>query len=124
MKLVNTENAAAAIGPYSQAVRIGSFLFSSGQLGIAPNGALAEGGIEAQTKQVLEHMKTILASQGLSLSNVIKTTIFVQDLSGFAVLNEIYRAAFGGHKPARSTVQVAALPLGGLVEIEFIAAFE
>ncbi len=118
---VATGHAPAAIGPYSQAVRAGNLLFLSGQLGLDPQtGQLAEG-IEAQTKQVLSNLAAVLAAGGSSFERVVKTVIFLADLSDFAVVNALYGAVFTGAPPARSTVQVAALPRNGLVEIEMIA---
>ena len=119
--IINTEKAPAAIGPYVQAVRTDHLLFTSGQLGINPaTGKLPEG-VEAQTIQSLNNLKAILAESGASLNDVIKTTVFVKDLADFATVNALYQEAFGETFPARSCVQVAALPAGGLVEIEVIA---
>lgn len=121
MQIVNTPDAPAAVGPYSQAVKTGGLLFSAGQIPLSADGAFVDGDIEVQAAQVLRNIRAVLASEGLTLANVVKTTIFVQDLSDFARLNEVYADAFGDHKPARSTVEVAKLPLGAKVEIEFIA---
>lgn len=121
MKIVNTPEAPQAIGPYSQAVKANGLLFSSGQIPLNKDGILVEGGIAQQTQQVLDNIKAILASEGLSMDAIIKTTVFMQDLSDFAAMNGIYGEAFGDHKPARSTIQVAGLPLGAMVEIEFVA---
>ena len=119
--VVSTSNAPAAIGPYSQAIRAGQFLFASGQLGLDPaTGDLREG-IEAQTRQALANLQAVLAEAGASVANVVKTTIFLADLAHFATVNQLYGEVFGHEPPARSTVQVAALPKGGLVEIEVIA---
>ena len=119
--IVHTASAPAAIGPYSQAVQMGDFLFTSGPLGIIPEtGNLAEG-VEAQTEWALKNIGAILAQAGLDYSNVIKTTVFVADLADFAKVNAVYQTFFDGAYPARSCVQVAALPKGGLVEIECIA---
>ncbi len=119
--VVSTSNAPAAIGPYSQAIRAGQFLFASGQLGLDPaTGDLREG-IEAQTRQALANLQAVLAEAGASVANVVKTTIFLADLGHFATVNQLYGEVFGQEPPARSTVQVAALPKGGLVEIEVIA---
>mgnify|MGYP000972487232 FL=1 len=119
--VVSTSNAPAAIGPYSQAIRAGQFLFASGQLGLDPaTGDLREG-IEAQTRQALANLQAVLSEAGASVANVVKTTIFLADLSHFATVNQLYGEVFGHEPPARSTVQVAALPKGGLVEIEVIA---
>ena len=120
--IVNTSKAPAAIGPYVQAVRTEGLLFTSGQLGIDPaTGKLPEG-VEAQTVQSLNHLKAILEEAGATFADVIKTTVFVKDLADFATVNALYQKAFGETFPARSCVQVAALPAGGLVEIEVIAA--
>jgi len=119
--VVSTSNAPAAIGPYSQAIRAGQFLFASGQLGLDPaTGDLREG-IEAQTRQALANLQAVLVEAGASVANVVKTTIFLADLGHFATVNQLYGEVFGQEPPARSTVQVAALPKGGLVEIEVIA---
>ena len=120
-KIIHTTDAPAAIGPYSQAVKFGKYLFSSGQIGLIPaTGELAQG-VEAQTEWALKNIGAILAQAGLSYSNVIKTTVFVADLADFAKVNAVYQTFFDGAYPARSCVQVAALPKGGLVEIECIA---
>lgn len=119
--VVSTSSAPAAIGPYSQAIRAGQFLFASGQLGLDPaTGDLREG-IEAQTRQALANLQAVLAEAGAGVANVVKTTIFLADLGHFAIVNQLYGEVFGHEPPARSTVQVAALPKGGLVEIEVIA---
>ncbi|MBL8968496.1 MAG: RidA family protein [Spirochaetaceae bacterium] len=120
---VSTKNAPAALGPYSQAVRAGDFLFCSGQLGLDPGtGALAEG-VEAQASRALDNLKAVLAAEGLDFSRVVKTTIFLADMADFGKVNEIYGSRFAGAFPARSTVQVAGLPKGGCVEIEAVAAY-
>lgn len=121
MKFIQTDQAPKAIGPYSQAVVIDGWLFSSGQIPLTAAGELAEGGIEPQTEQVFANLKAVLAEAGASFKDVVKTTVFVQDLGDFARLNQIYERHFGAHKPARSTVQVARLPRDALVEIELIA---
>lgn len=121
LKIISTTAAPAAIGPYSQAIAVGGLLFTSGQIPLTADGAMVDGGIEAQTKQVLANLKAVLAEAGVGLDAVIKTTVFVQDLADFGTLNGLYEEAFGTHKPARSTVQVAALPKGSLVEIEAVA---
>lgn len=122
MELIN--NAAdvpSAVGPYSQAVRSNGLLFCSGQIPINPaTGKIDVTEVEGQTQQVLANIKALLASQGLDLNYVVKATVFLQSMADFPKVNTLYDAAFGGHKPARSTVQVAALPLGALVEIEVI----
>ena len=120
-QIVHTDNAPKAIGPYSQAIKAGNFLFTSGQLGINPAiGALVEG-VEAQAHQAMRNLGAILEAQSASYDSIVKTTIFVQDLKDFALVNKIYESYFTGDFPARSCVQVAKLPLGGLVEIECVA---
>ena len=121
MTHVSTPNAPAALGPYSQAVDTGSTVYCSGQLGLDPaTGNLAEG-VQAQTHQALKNLQAVLNEAGLSLDNVVKTTVFVQDLADFGNVNEIYGTYFHGGFPARSCVQIAALPKNALVEIECIA---
>lgn len=111
-----------AVGPYSPAARAGAMVFLSGQVGLNPeSGQLVGPGIEEQTAQVLKNLKTVLAELGLSFKDVVKTTIFLTDLANFQTVNGLYAAALEGHKPARSTIQVAALPLGAIVEIEMTA---
>jgi 2-iminobutanoate/2-iminopropanoate deaminase len=123
--MVSTKEAPAAIGPYSQAVRVGEFVFTSGQVGLDPaTGKLVEGGIKAQTTRVLENLKAVLAAAGLDMAQVVKTTVFLRDMGDFAAMNEVYAqylAAEGVVAPARSTVAVAGLPKDALVEIELIA---
>ena len=122
---ISTTAAPAAIGPYSQAVRVGDMLFASGQIPIDPKtGSFVPGGIQEQTTQVLENVKAILGDAGIDLVNVVKTTVFLKDIQDFAAMNEVYArylAPEGAVPPARSTVQVAALPKDALVEIEVIA---
>ena len=121
-QVVNTDLAPKAIGPYSQAQRVGDFIFTAGQVGLDPqSGQIVEGGIQAQTRQVLNNLSAVLEAAGSSLANVVKTTVFVQDLGEFAQMNTVYAEFFPETRPARSTVQVAALPRGALVEIECIA---
>ncbi len=111
-----------AVGPYSLAVRAGGMVFLSGQVGLNPStGKLIGASIEEQTEQALSNLKTVLEGVGLSFADVIKSTIFLTDLGNFQKVNTIYGTALGGHKPARSTIQVSALPLGAIVEIEMIA---
>jgi 2-iminobutanoate/2-iminopropanoate deaminase len=120
---VATPNAPRAIGPYSQATRAGGLLFTAGQVGFDPStGELVDGGIAEQTEQVLLNIRAILQAGGLDMANVIKTTVFLVDMAEFAAMNTVYARAFGDHRPARSTVAVAALPRGARVEIEAIAA--
>jgi 2-iminobutanoate/2-iminopropanoate deaminase len=122
MKFHHTDLAPAAIGPYSQAVSVGGWLYTSGQIGLDPKtGELVSGGFEAQAKQVLANLKAVLASAGCTFSDVVKATIYVADLASFATLNALYGEALGDHRPARSTVQAAALPKGALVEIDLVA---
>lgn len=122
-KALNTSNAPAAIGPYSQAIETGGMIFLSGQLPIDPStGAFPEGGIKEQTRQSLLNAKAILESEGLDLSNVVKTTVLLSDIANFADMNEVYAEFFGQPFPARSAFAVKGLPKGALVEIECIAA--
>jgi len=122
---VSTTSAPAAIGPYSQAVRIGDFLYTSGQVALDPaTGALVDGGIEAQTTRVLENLTAVLKAADVDLKNVVKTTVFLKNMGDFAAMNAIYAKYFapdGVVAPARSTVEVARLPKDALVEIEVIA---
>lgn len=121
METVHTDSAPAAIGPYSQAVRVGGMLYTSGQIALDPeSGEMAEG-FDAQARRVLTNLNAVLAAAGCAFSDVVKATIFVTDLANFPRLNELYGEAMGEHRPARSTVQVAALPKGALVEIDLIA---
>jgi len=122
-RTVNTTLAPKAIGPYSQAIEVEGMLYCSGQIPINPEtGEMVPGGIAEQTKQVLKNLSQLLIVGGSNLNYVIKTTVFMTDLSQFDEVNKIYAQTFGAHKPARSTVQVAALPKGALIEIEAIAA--
>jgi 2-iminobutanoate/2-iminopropanoate deaminase len=119
---VSTPDAPRAIGPYSQATRANGFLFTAGQVGFDPaTGELVDGGIGEQTERVLANLAAILRAAGLELSSVVKTTVFLVDMADFARMNEVYAQAFGDHRPARSTVAVAALPRGARVEIEAVA---
>jgi 2-iminobutanoate/2-iminopropanoate deaminase len=121
-EIIATPHAPAAIGPYSQAVQIGDLIYTAGQIPLVPEtGKLIEGGIEEQTRQVMQNLANILEAGGSSLAQVVKTTIFVTNLGDFAAINKIYGSFFTGDPPARSTVQVAALPLGANVEIEAVA---
>jgi 2-iminobutanoate/2-iminopropanoate deaminase len=118
----HTDEAPAAIGPYAQAVSVGGFLFTSGQIPLDPkSGEMVSGGFEAQAKQVLANLRAVLASAGCEFSDVVKATVYVVDLADFPKLNALYGEAMGSHRPARSTVQVAALPKGALVEIDLVA---
>ncbi|HET9913603.1 MAG TPA: RidA family protein [Anaerolineales bacterium] len=121
-KIVSTEKAPKAIGPYSQAILAEDLVFTSGQLGLDPaTMELVEGGIEAQTRQVLTNLQHVLERADSGLNFVIKTTVFLQDIGDFAKMNAVYAEFFPENPPARSTVQVAALPKGALVEIECVA---
>ncbi|MBL8026097.1 MAG: RidA family protein [Fibrobacteres bacterium] len=119
---VKTDKAPAAIGPYSQGMRTGNLIFFSGQLGIDPaTGKMAGDDVKSQANQVLKNVKGLLESQGLTMNSVVKSTMFLADMNDFKEVNVIYEAAFGAHRPARSTIQVARLPLDARVEIECIA---
>ena len=118
---VSTKEAPAAIGPYSQAIDAGDTVFCSGQLGLDPASGNLREGLEAQTRQSLANLGAVLKAAGLGPERIVKTTIFLVNMGDFAKVNEIYGDFFGSHRPARSTVAVAALPKGGLVEIEAIA---
>ncbi len=121
-KIIETSQAPAAIGPYSQAIRIGDFLYTSGQISLDPETMeMITGNIEVETKKVLENIETILNADGLNLNNVIKTTVYLTDLSEFARMNQVYEKFFAETKPARACIQVAALPKGAKVEIDAIA---
>lgn len=123
MDFVHTDKAPAAVGPYSQAVLAGGFLFTAGQVGLDPaTGKLVEGGVEAQARRALQNLREVLLAAGSDLHHVVKTTVFVADMADFTTVNGVYAEVFGDHRPARSTVQAAALPLGALVEIEAVAA--
>ena len=120
--VIHTTNAPAAVGPYSQGIDCGEFVFFSGQIPLVPEtGALVEGGIEEQARQMFANIKAVLAEAGMDFSNVVKTTVFMTDLGQFATLNSIYAEYFPTNPPARSCVQVAGLPKGALVETEVIA---
>lgn len=121
-KVLHTDAAPKAVGPYSQAIQIGNFVFSSGQVPIDPKtGSIDAQTIEAQTEQVMENLKAVLSSAGLSFANVVKTTCFLADMNDFAAFNGVYAKFFPENPPARSCVQVAALPLDAKVEVEVIA---
>jgi 2-iminobutanoate/2-iminopropanoate deaminase len=122
LELVSTAGAPKAIGPYSQAVISNGFLFTAGQVALDPaRGELVSGGISEQTTRALENLRAILTEAGTDFSQVVKTTVFLVDMADFTAMNEVYGRAFGSHRPARSTVAVAALPRGARVEIEVIA---
>src|ERR1700736_2719822 len=121
-KIISTSDAPAALGPYSQAIRVGSTIYCSGQIPLDPkSGQIVSGGIDAQTRRVLENITAVLKAEGLTFENIVKTTIFLVDLGDFQTVNEIYGSYFNQAPPERSTVQVAALPKGARVEIEVIA---
>lgn len=124
MKQISTSNAPAAIGPYSQALRTGNMMFVSGQIPVDPATGLMADTIEAQAAQSLTNLKNILAAEGLSMKNVIKTTVFLADLADFGKVNAVYETFFEAPYPARSCVQVAAIPKGAGVEIECIAVVD
>lgn len=121
-KIIHTADAPAAIGPYSQAVKFGKYMFSSGQIGLIPSTGEMAQGVEAQTEQAMRNLGAVLKENHMGYEDVLKTTVFVADLADFAKVNAIYESFFSGDYPARSCVQVAALPKGALVEIECIAA--
>lgn len=118
---IHTEGAPPALGPYAQAVRLGNLVFLSGQTPLLPDGTLVEGDIAAQTRQVFANLKNVLEAAGSSLDHVVKATCFLKDLNNFAAFNEVYATFFTNNKPARSTVEVARLPLDANVEVELIA---
>jgi 2-iminobutanoate/2-iminopropanoate deaminase len=119
---VSTDKAPRAIGPYEQAIKVGEFVYTAGQIPIDPKtGNLVEGGIAAQTRQVLENLKSVLEAAGSSLDRVVKATVFLKNMEDFAAMNEVYGEYLGEAKPARSTVAVAELPRGALIEIDFVA---
>ena len=121
-KIISTSDAPAAVGPYSQAVRVGSTIYCAGQIPLDPKSdQIVAGGIEAQTKRVLDNITAVLKAEGLTFENIVKTTIFLVDLADFQTVNEIYGSYFKQTPPARSTVQVPALPKGARLEIEAIA---
>ena len=119
---IQTDKAPKAIGPYAQAIKVGGFVYTAGQIPIDPKtGNFVEGGITAQTRQVLENLKAVLEAAGSSLDQVVKATLFLKNVADFAAMNEVYAEYLGNAKPARSTVAVAELPRGALVEIDLVA---
>ncbi|RME81244.1 MAG: RidA family protein [Caldilineae bacterium] len=120
-EIIHTDRAPAAVGPYSQAVKAGSLVFTAGQIGLDPVTGQLRTGLEAQTRQVLANLQAVLQAAGTDFSNVVKTTIYLTDMSHFSVVNGIYGQVVGDAPPARSTVAVAALPLDALIEIDVIA---
>jgi 2-iminobutanoate/2-iminopropanoate deaminase len=120
---VKTDKAPAAIGPYSQGIIANGFLFSAGQIALDPaTGQLVDGGITPQTERVMQNLESVLSAAGLGWGHVVRTTVYLHDMADFPTVNEIYGRLIGDARPARSTVQVTALPRGGLVEIDFVAA--
>jgi 2-iminobutanoate/2-iminopropanoate deaminase len=121
-QIVTTQGAPKAIGPYEQAIKVGDFIYASGQIPLDPStGDLVEGNIAVQTRRVMENLKAVLTAAGSSLERVVKTTVFLKNISDFAAMNEVYGEYLNNVKPARSTVAVADLPRGALVEIDLIA---
>ncbi|NOZ49504.1 MAG: RidA family protein [Chloroflexi bacterium] len=120
-EIISTSQAPAAVGPYSQAVRTASLVFTAGQIGIDPLSGQLRAGLEAQTRQILQNLDAVLKAAGTDMAHIVKTTIYLTDMAHFQAVNALYGAAFTAAPPARSTVAVAALPLGALVEIEAIA---
>jgi 2-iminobutanoate/2-iminopropanoate deaminase len=122
MQFIHSDHAPKAIGPYSQAIKVGDFIFLSGQIPLNPQTMkIVEGGIFAQTEQVFKNIKAVLEASQCTLGNVVKSEVFLQDLEDFQEMNKVYADSFGGHKPARNTYQVARLPLNSLVEISMVA---
>lgn len=122
-EVISTEQAPSAIGPYSQAVKYGDLVFTSGQIPIDPStGELIQGGVKEQAEQVIKNLEAVLTAAGSSLAKVVKTTVFIKNMNDFAVINEVYAGFFSGSHPARSTVEVARLPKDVQIEIEAIAA--
>ena len=122
VRTVHTDNAPAAIGPYSQAIIAGNFLYTAGQIPLDPNtGQIVEGDVTVQTERVMRNLAAVLEAAGTSWANVVKTTVFLQDMADFPRVNEVYGRMIGDARPARSTVQVSALPRGVLVEIDAVA---
>jgi 2-iminobutanoate/2-iminopropanoate deaminase len=124
MKAVHTTAAPAAIGPYSQAIRTGNMLFTSGQIPLTATGELVDGSIADQTRQVLDNLQAVLAAEGFSLQDVVSTNVYLASMSDFAEMNEVYASYFGEHKPARTTVAVSGLPKNAKVEISCVAVKE
>lgn len=121
MKFVQTSKAPSAIGPYSQAVVANGMVYTSGQIALTPEGVILEDDVVIQTKQVLKNLQAVLEEAGSSMNKVVKTTIFIDSMDDFGVINEIYEEFFGSHKPARATVAVKTLPKNALVEIDAVA---
>ena len=124
-KVIATDKAPKAIGPYSAGIQVNGFVYTSGQLGMDPQtGSLVEGGVEAETERALQNLQTVLEAGGAALSQVVKTTVFLRDMNDFAKMNAVYERFFSNQPPARSAVQVAALPKGAAVEIEAVAILD
>ncbi|MDM5205471.1 RidA family protein [Cytobacillus kochii] len=121
MKIVQTNEAPAAIGPYSQGIVVNNIFYSSGQIPLTTEGVMVDGDVKAQTHQVFKNLQAVLQEAGASLETVIKTTVFIQDMNDFATVNEVYGEYFNNHQPARSCVEVAKLPKEAKIEIEVIA---
>lgn len=121
MKIIYTDKAPKAVGPYSQAIKINGFIFCSGQIGLNEQGILVDG-LEAQIHQIIKNVQLVLQAADSDLEHIVKTTIFVKDITQFATVNDVYGSYFTDHKPARSTIEVSNLPKGASVEIEAIAA--
>ena len=121
MRFISTKEAPQAIGPYSQAVEANGMIYTSGQIGLTPEGAFASTDVAGQTHQVMKNLTAVLGASGVTLNEVIKTTIFLADMNDFAAVNEIYASYFGTHRPVRSTVAVRTLPANALVEIDCVA---
>ncbi|MFC4892131.1 RidA family protein [Pseudofrancisella aestuarii] len=118
---ISTENAPKALGAYEQAIKVGNFVYTSGQIGLKPDGTLVGECIKEQTKQVMENLEAVLKAAGSSLQEVVKTTIFIKDMTEFAIIDEVYKSFFDGNFPARSCVEVARLPKDVKIEIEVVA---
>ena len=121
MEIVRTEKAPQAIGPYSQAIKVGGFVFLSGSIPLKPDGSLVTGPVEDQTHQVFSNLKAVLEAAGSSLENVVKTTVFIKDMDDFGKINAVYETYFSSHKPARSTVEVSRLPRDVAIEVDVVA---
>ncbi|MFQ5341007.1 MAG: RidA family protein [Anaerolineae bacterium] len=124
-EVIRTDHAPVPVGPYSQAIRVDNSVFTAGQIGLDPaTGKLVDGGIQSQTRQVLQNLSAVLEAAGTSLEHVVKTTVFLSDLDDFGEMNEVYAEFFADHPPARSAIQAARLPLDALIEIEAVAIVE
>lgn len=121
MKIIQTNNAPAAIGPYSQGIVVNNLFYSSGQIPLTADGQMITGDVKEQTHQVFKNLQAVLESAGASFETVVKATVFIKDMNDFAVINEVYGEYFSSHKPARSCVEVARLPKDALIEIEVVA---